>query len=317
VAQGKPPKRSVKAREHLANWVRELGVKDPRISPNHAWRHLWKLQAERAGVPERLSDYLTGHAPASEGRSYGAPLLTDRPSRGRVFPCPNVSTATARSSYSRPAKVEHSMSDPNTVLHGFYDLCVEARSDFDLYRSLFEDDPTSTELCVNYAPYFFNDFSRIITRALVLHACKLTDPARTKGQPNLTTNYILEDLQWPNDVKDELNRLNDRLMVFRDKVKAARNKRIAHADLHSQVQHLEAMGTFDMGEDVKFFEDLENFVQVAFRHVQGDPVPTIQVGASTDTYKVIRAVEKAILYDRCPRCTAAQRANDVLDFEGR
>jgi hypothetical protein len=46
-------------------------------------------------------------------------------------------------------------------------------------------------------------------------------------------------------------------------------------------------------------------------------VPTIRVGASTDTYKVIRAIEKATLYDRCPRCTEAQRANEVLDFEGR
>jgi AbiU2 len=208
------------------------------------------------------------------------------------------------------------MNDPKTVLHGFYDLCVEARSDFDLYRSLFEDDPTSTELCVNYAPYFFNDFGRIITRALVLHACKLTDPAGTAGKTNLTTNYILEELPWPANVKDELNRLSDRLMAFRDKVKAARNKRIAHADLHSQVQHLEAMGAFNPGEDLKFFEDLQSFVEVAFRHVFGDPAPTIRIGASTDTYKVIRAVEKAILYDRCPRCTAAQRANDVLDFEG-
>jgi integrase len=34
--------KSVKAREHLANGVRELGVKDPRISPNHARRRLWK-----------------------------------------------------------------------------------------------------------------------------------------------------------------------------------------------------------------------------------------------------------------------------------
>jgi hypothetical protein len=47
------------------------------LEKGRRWRHLWKLLAERAGVPERLSDYITGHAPASEGRSYGAPLLSD------------------------------------------------------------------------------------------------------------------------------------------------------------------------------------------------------------------------------------------------
>jgi hypothetical protein len=207
--------------------------------------------------------------------------------------------------------------EPKTVLNEFYNLCVEARCDFDLYRSLFEDDPKSTELCVEYAPYFFNDFSRIITRALVLHVCKLTDPAGTPGKTNLTTNYILKELPWPENVRDELKRLNDRLMDFRSKLEPARNKRIAHTDLHSQIQHLEAIGTFEKGADARFFEDLESFLAVAFRHVQGDPVPTIRVGASTDTYKVIRAIEKATLYDRCPRCTEAQRANDVLDFEGR
>jgi hypothetical protein len=38
---------------------------------------------------------------------------------------------------------------------------------------------------------------------------------------------------------------------------------------------------------------------------------------STDTHQVIRALEKAILYNRCPSCKEAQRANDVLDFKGR
>ena len=40
------------------------------------------------------------------------------------------------------------VADPKTVLDEFYNFCVEARCDFDLYRSLFENDPRSTELCV-------------------------------------------------------------------------------------------------------------------------------------------------------------------------
>src|SRR5262249_18471859 len=153
------------------------------------------------------------------------------------------------------------------------------------------DDSKSTELCVNYAPYFFNDFARIITRALVLHVCKLTDPARSLVQANLTTNYILGELPWPDDVKSQLAHFNGLLMDFRKKLNPARNKRVAHTDLHSQVNRLEAMGCFDKGEDAKFFADLQSFFDAAYRHVHGGSAPPIRVGGSTDSHKVIRAIE--------------------------
>jgi hypothetical protein len=133
----------------------------------------------------------------------------------------------------------------------------------------------------------------------------------------LTTNYILEELPWPDDVKDQLAYFNSLLMDFRKKLNPARNKRIAHTDLHSQVNRLEAMGRFDRGEDVMFFANLQSFFDVAYRHIHGDSAPPIAVGGSTDSHKIIRAIEKATLYDRCPRCNEDQRATEVLDFEGR
>jgi integrase len=71
--QKKP--RAAQARQRLATWVRELGVSDRGISPNHAWRHTFKQIADRAGISERMSDYITGHAHKSEGAGYGAPTL--------------------------------------------------------------------------------------------------------------------------------------------------------------------------------------------------------------------------------------------------
>jgi hypothetical protein len=72
---------------------------------------------------------------------------------------------------------------PETVLNEFYNLCVEARGDFDLYRSLLEADPSSMRLCLEYAPYFFSDIGRIIMRDLVLDVCKLTDPLAAATEP--------------------------------------------------------------------------------------------------------------------------------------
>jgi hypothetical protein len=39
---------AVKARERLAAWVRQIGVTDNNVSPNHAWRHTFKRRAARA-----------------------------------------------------------------------------------------------------------------------------------------------------------------------------------------------------------------------------------------------------------------------------
>jgi len=78
--------RSVKARERVGAWVRDLGIKDPELSPNHAWRHTFKAIGFRCGMTEKIIDAIVGHAPASVGRAYGAPELSDKASELRKFP---------------------------------------------------------------------------------------------------------------------------------------------------------------------------------------------------------------------------------------
>lgn len=56
----------------LAAWVRELGVTDPAIRPNHGWRHTFKGICLEVGIEERAADYMQGHAPKGQGRRYGA-----------------------------------------------------------------------------------------------------------------------------------------------------------------------------------------------------------------------------------------------------
>ena len=78
--------RYAQARQRLASWVRGLGVTDSELSPNHAWRHTFKQIADRAGITERTSDYITGHAHKSIGASYGAPTLEDMAEAMKKFP---------------------------------------------------------------------------------------------------------------------------------------------------------------------------------------------------------------------------------------
>lgn len=43
--------------------------------PNHAWRHWLKGKLREAGVPDSVSDGITGHAPGTEGAAYGGVSL--------------------------------------------------------------------------------------------------------------------------------------------------------------------------------------------------------------------------------------------------
>ena len=80
----KPP--SSQVRQRLAAWVRSLGVDDEELSPNHAWRHTFKRIADRAGITERMSNSITGHAHKNVGASYGAPTLDDMAEAMKRFP---------------------------------------------------------------------------------------------------------------------------------------------------------------------------------------------------------------------------------------
>jgi len=62
------PLQGVKNR--LAEFARET-VKDPRVQPNHGWRHRFKTVARSVGMDGRVVDAIQGHAPRTAGDDYG------------------------------------------------------------------------------------------------------------------------------------------------------------------------------------------------------------------------------------------------------
>ena len=73
-------------REYLGRWTRGLGVTDDGLSPTHAWRHTFQRYADRAGIPEKISDAIVGHKPANIARTYGAPSGGDMANALKRFP---------------------------------------------------------------------------------------------------------------------------------------------------------------------------------------------------------------------------------------
>lgn len=60
-----------KVGEYLARWVREIGVDDPIVLPNHGWRHRFKTQARLANMDPEIRDVIQGHSPRTVGETYG------------------------------------------------------------------------------------------------------------------------------------------------------------------------------------------------------------------------------------------------------
>ena len=62
-------RQSKKVGQHLAEWVRDLGIEG--VAPNHGWRHRFKTLARRHRLDPTIADYIQGHAPRTEGEHYG------------------------------------------------------------------------------------------------------------------------------------------------------------------------------------------------------------------------------------------------------
>ena len=55
----------------IGRWVRALGINDPRVSPNHSWRHRLRTLGRRHGLAVDMLDAITGHRRAAVADMYG------------------------------------------------------------------------------------------------------------------------------------------------------------------------------------------------------------------------------------------------------
>ncbi len=60
----------------IGRWVRDLGLTDPRLAPNHSWRHRFKTMGRRYDLRLDIVDAMVGHAPNKVGDRYGAHPVT-------------------------------------------------------------------------------------------------------------------------------------------------------------------------------------------------------------------------------------------------
>jgi hypothetical protein len=196
--------------------------------------------------------------------------------------------------------------------------CANVKIAHDLFTALFDPcDDRQRELSQSVAPKTFGDLNEILVGYMLLQFARLTDPAKTMGHDNLTSNFIVEKLTWPPEVKSRLSAINTRLMAFGAQIIDYRTKRGAHLDLDAHTSNPRTPGVFPQGADDAFLIDLEEFPQVAMAHLAPDEHVSLQIAMSEDVHSLVVALAKSVTFDQCTSCSKGSRASAVLDILGR
>ena len=140
----------------------------------------------------------------------------------------------------------------------FRDACVKLRNLTNTYRELYESGDETQQLLRNSAGLFFDDLNQWLLEAYYLQAGRITDPAESMGNPNLTVEQITQQLQQLGIITHEIQVLSKNLKDYRKKIKEARNKIIAHADL-GNIQAPKLLGTHTEEDAQSFLSNLNNF----------------------------------------------------------
>jgi hypothetical protein len=133
----------------------------------------------------------------------------------------------------------------------------------------------------------------------------------------LTSNYILEEIAWPDEIRLQLGNVNSRLMNFRKYIEGARSKRIAHTDLDGQLVTRASLGAFPKNTEHQFLQDLEEFLNIAYGHLSNGQFLPIDVAMATDTHRLVRAMAKSMIFDQGSKCGEMDRITAVLDYDNR
>jgi integrase len=82
-----------------------LGIAAGTLSPTHAWRHTFQRVADLAGIPEKISDAITGHAPANAARKYAVPTLDAMDAALKFFPRYKLDVGSSTTGHGRVSTV--------------------------------------------------------------------------------------------------------------------------------------------------------------------------------------------------------------------
>lgn len=159
-----------------------------------------------------------------------------------------------------------------TVVQEFCKLCNWAYEAWAMHRVFFDDNPKADYLKSSQYGDSLARLSIITQEYVLLQIVKLHDRAVQREQENLTLESMVKFDGWDEITAGRLRKLYEDLEALAKKLRQARNKVLSHNDL-SAILESSSFGEFEKGADIKYFEALQEFVNIVHDRAVGGPFP--------------------------------------------
>lgn len=138
---------------------------------------------------------------------------------------------------------------------------------YSIQKELFENEK-NTKILEKSDHYFFYIINNILVERILLEVRKITDPSGNKDKENLSVNYLVDKIDWPVDIKSELENIQTKTNRFRNEnVKGEVDKKIAHNDLKIILEKVrgEKYELFPIEEFEDFLKSLKKFCNLCYK----------------------------------------------------
>lgn len=187
------------------------------------------------------------------------------------------------------------MVNAKAVVEIFCEQCGWTWTIHNQYRILYERNEKRLRMLDRVAQDYFGFMKSVLVDYLYLQFAKLTDPATQAAHANLSAPFVASELPWPPQVAGALRSHLKTLLVFRASVIVPRSKIIAHADLKAHLSG-SILGGFPKGDDLRFFDALQQFVNIAHEEVTGEIYPLDAV-SPRDADNLVMALRRGVAFE--------------------
>ncbi len=157
-----------------------------------------------------------------------------------------------------------------TIIEKFYELCNWAYEAWIMHRALFDDNPNADNLMRCDCGEAMARLNKITGEYVLHQIIKLHDSAMQSSSINLTVDYIVDYGGWDQQTLAILQNSRNKLRLFAENLKLARNKLLSHNDLQAILSN-NPLGEFERDADCAYFDNLQEFVNIVHEKTIGGP----------------------------------------------